>query len=160
MPSRPEQLQNFKLHYLQWEAEISMKKRPLTFADPGRFEIYSHHSAPTLYAEESHETVQICVPMERALYSVTRQSETGRTVVHNLGTRDVLVIPVGQPHSVNWRRPAAIALGRCVYTARSLHFRRGSPTQYVAWRGRRRQYCLRGCHSDRDRLPSCARCRG
>jgi AraC family transcriptional regulator len=99
---------NFKLHYLQWEAEISMKKRPLTFADPGRFEIYSHHSAPTLYAEESHETVQICVPMERALYSVTRQSETGRTLVHNLGARDVLVIPVGQPHSVNWRRPAAI----------------------------------------------------
>lgn len=85
-----------------------MKKRPLTFADPGRFEIYSHHSAVTLYPEEAHETVQICVPMERALYSVTRQSETGRTLLHHLGARDVLVVPVGQPHSVDWRRPAGI----------------------------------------------------
>src|SRR5262249_49452288 len=72
------------------------------------FEIYSHHSAPTLYPEEKHETVQICVPMESALYSVTRQSETGRALVHNLGARDVLVIPVDQPHSVHWRRPAGI----------------------------------------------------
>jgi len=48
-------------------------------------EIYSRHSAAVRYPEESHETVQICVPMARALYSVTRQSETGSTLAHALG---------------------------------------------------------------------------
>jgi AraC-like DNA-binding protein len=85
-----------------------MKTRPLTFADPGRFELYCHHSPPTTYPEESHETVQICVPMPRALYSVIRQSETGRSLVQHLGARDVLVLPVGQPHGVAWRRSADI----------------------------------------------------
>jgi AraC family transcriptional regulator len=52
--------------------------------------------------------VEICVPLEHALYNVTRRSETGRALVHHLGARDVLVVPVGQPHSVNWRRSADI----------------------------------------------------
>jgi AraC family transcriptional regulator len=85
-----------------------MEKRPLTFADPGHFEILCHHSPATVYPEETHETVQVCIPFERALYSVTRQSETGRTVIHHLGARDVLVVPAGQPHRVTWRRPADI----------------------------------------------------
>jgi AraC family transcriptional regulator len=67
------------------------------------------HSSPScVYPEETHDTIQICVPLERALYSVTRESETGRRLVHNLGSRDVLAIPLGQPHSVTWRRPADV----------------------------------------------------
>jgi AraC family transcriptional regulator len=80
----------------------------LVFVDPGRFEIYCHHSPPTIYPEESHETLQVCVPLERALYSVSRQSETGRALVHHLGAQDVLVLPIGQPHGVRWRRSADI----------------------------------------------------
>ena len=74
-----------------------MSERPLIFSDPGRLEIYCHFSPPTVYPEEAHATVQICVPLEQALYSVTRQSETGRALVHHLGARDVLVVPAGQP---------------------------------------------------------------
>jgi AraC family transcriptional regulator len=85
-----------------------MSSRPLTFSDPGRFELYCHRSGPTIYPEEVHETVQICVPLERAQYSVSRQSETGRTLVHHMGSRDILAIPVGQPHSVEWRREADV----------------------------------------------------
>lgn len=90
-----------------------MSTRPLTVADEGRYEIYCHHSAPTFYPEETHRTVQICIPFERALYGLVRQSETGKKLVHNFGARDILVLPIGQPHSVDWRRPADIA---------SLHF--------------------------------------
>ncbi len=82
--------------------------RPLTFADPGRFEVYCHHSPPTVYPEEIHDTVQVCIPLEHAVYRVTRSSESGRTLVHNLGSRDVLVVPTGQPHAVTWRRPADV----------------------------------------------------
>jgi len=57
---------------------------PLTFADPGRFEVYCHHSPPTEYPEESHDTLQICVPLEGALYRVVRSSDMGRTMVQNL----------------------------------------------------------------------------
>jgi AraC family transcriptional regulator len=88
--------------------ENPMSKRPLTIADPGHFEFYCHSSPATVYPEEAHETVQICIPLENALYSVTRQSETGRKIVHHLGSRDVLVVPIGQPHSVTWRRQADI----------------------------------------------------
>jgi len=85
-----------------------MAKRPIAFEGPGRFEIYCHHSAPTHYPEESHETVQVCIPLERARYAVIRQSETGRKLVHDLGSRDVLVLPARQPHAVDWQRPADI----------------------------------------------------
>jgi len=85
-----------------------MSSRPLTFSDPGRFELYCHRSGPTSYAEEVHDTVQICVPLEHAQYSVSRQSETGRTLVHHMGPRDILAIPIGQPHSVEWRRRADV----------------------------------------------------
>jgi AraC family transcriptional regulator len=85
-----------------------MSKRPLILSDPGRFEVYCHFSPPAVYPEETHETVQICVPLEHALYNVTRQSETGRALVHNLGARDVLAVPFGQPHAVTWRRSADI----------------------------------------------------
>jgi AraC-like DNA-binding protein len=85
-----------------------MSERPLSFADPGRFEIYCHHSPPALYAEETHDTVQICIPFEGARYDVTRHSAGGRNYVHRLSARDVLVVPAEQPHTVAWRRPADI----------------------------------------------------
>jgi hypothetical protein len=49
-----------------------MSDRPLSFADSGRFEICCHHSPPTDYPEETHATVQICIPQRGAAYSVTR----------------------------------------------------------------------------------------
>jgi AraC family transcriptional regulator len=85
-----------------------MSHRPVVVADPGRFQLICHHSPPTVYAEEAHDTVQVCVPLEQARYSVICQSETGRAVVHDLGARDVLAIPAGQPHAVTWKRPADI----------------------------------------------------
>ena len=86
----------------------SVIPRPRVFGDPGRFEIYCHGSPPTTYPEEVHETLQVCVPLENARYSVVRQSETGRRLVHQLGARDVLAVPVGQPHGVHWRHQADI----------------------------------------------------
>lgn len=71
-------------------------------------EIVSHHSPPTFYPQEHHDTVQICIPFVNAQYVVQRQSETGKTITHKLGARDVLVIPAGQPHAVDWKRPADI----------------------------------------------------
>jgi AraC-like DNA-binding protein len=85
-----------------------MSNRSLAFSDPGRFELYCHRSGPAVYAEEAHDTIQICVPLEHAQYSVSRQSETGRTLVHHMGSRDILAIPIGQPHSVTWKREAGI----------------------------------------------------
>jgi AraC family transcriptional regulator len=85
-----------------------MDQRPLTFADPGQFEVYCHHSGPTLHTEEMRGTLQICVPLEGARYSVVRHSETGRAITQHLGARDILVIPTGQPHAIDWRRPADI----------------------------------------------------
>jgi len=83
-------------------------RRPIIHEEPGRFELYCHNSPPTSYPEETHRTIQVCVPLERALYSVVRQSEAGRNLVHQLGARDILVLPIGQPHSVVWRRTADI----------------------------------------------------
>ena len=83
-------------------------RRPIVHEVPGRFEVYCHNSPPRTYPEETHQTIQVCVPLERALYTVVRQSDTGRNLVHQLGARDVLVLPVGQPHSVVWRRSADI----------------------------------------------------
>jgi AraC family transcriptional regulator len=82
--------------------------RPLAFASPGMYEVFCHASPPAVYPEESHETLQICVPLEHALYSVTRQSEVGNTVKQKLGARDVLVIPTSQMHIVQWLRSADI----------------------------------------------------
>jgi AraC family transcriptional regulator len=85
-----------------------MIKRPIVLADPGRFEMLCHSSPATMYPEEEHTTVQICIPLEYALYTLVRQSETGRRLVHHLGSRDVLAVPIGQPHAVTWRRQADI----------------------------------------------------
>jgi AraC family transcriptional regulator len=82
--------------------------RPLAFGSPGRYHLLCHASPPTLYSEEAHETLQVCVPLERALYTVTRQSETGNEVKQRLGSRDVLVIPTSQMHTIEWLRQADI----------------------------------------------------
>lgn len=84
-----------------------MKTRRIVFQNDD-VEIVSHHSLPTFYPEEHHSTVQICIPLVNAQYVVRRQSETGKTITHRLGARDVLVIPMGQPHTVDWKRPADI----------------------------------------------------
>src|SRR5262245_47697401 len=81
---------------------------PLTSSDPGQFELYCHDSPPTIYPEEAHSTVQSCVPLEGASYTARRQSETGTTLVQRLGVRDILVVPAGQCHAIDWRRPAGV----------------------------------------------------
>jgi AraC family transcriptional regulator len=85
-----------------------MAERPIVFASEGRFEIVSHASDPTEYAEETHAMIQICVPMVGARYRVMRETGTGASVVHDLAARDVLLVPAGQPHAVDWLRPAGI----------------------------------------------------
>ncbi len=85
-----------------------MSQRRVSFADPGSFELYCHHSPPTNYSEEAHNTIQVCVPLENALYSVARTSDGGRKDLRVLGARDILVIPATQPHAIEWKRPADI----------------------------------------------------
>jgi AraC family transcriptional regulator len=87
--------------------DFDMNRRRIVFENDD-VEIVSDHSLPTFYPEEFHDVVQICVPSVNAQYVVQRQSETGKTITHRLGARDILVIPVGQPHAVHWKRPADI----------------------------------------------------
>jgi AraC family transcriptional regulator len=82
-----------------------MKRRGIVFRSED-VEIVSHYSLPIFYPEEHHDAVQICIPFVNARYVVQRQSETGKTITHRLGARDVLVIPMGQPHTVDWKQPA------------------------------------------------------
>ena len=86
---------------------MSVSSRPIAFAGDG-FEVVAHESEPTRYPEESHATVQICIPMFGARYNVTRESETGTDLEHDFGARDILIVPAGQPHSVAWLRRAGI----------------------------------------------------
>jgi AraC family transcriptional regulator len=81
--------------------------RPIAFAGDG-FEIVAHESAPARYPEESHATVQICIPMVGARYTVTRETETGAALEHDLGAQDILLVPAGQRHAVHWLRRAGI----------------------------------------------------
>src|SRR5713226_509006 len=84
-----------------------MTTQPLPFSDPGRFELYNHHAAPMVSpGERSSEVVRVCVPLGRALYSITQRSKTGAALVKHLGTRDILVLPFGLPHTVAWKRTA------------------------------------------------------
>jgi len=85
-----------------------MTSQPVSYEAPGRFRIISHNSSPALYPEEAHDEVQVCIPFPRALYCVRRLSEHGRSLIHELGPRDILAIPSGQPHEVTWRRRAHI----------------------------------------------------
>jgi AraC family transcriptional regulator len=75
---------------------------PITFIAPGRFELCCHDSPPPFRG-----TVQVCIPLEGAMYTVTRQSETGKTIRHRLGSRDILVSPTNQL-VIDWLRPADI----------------------------------------------------
>ena len=74
----------------------------------GRFQIVSHSASPREYPEETHATLQVCVPMRGAQYTVTRHSETGRRIVQHLGSSEILIVPPGQPHAVTWRRTAFV----------------------------------------------------
>jgi AraC-like DNA-binding protein len=92
------------------QSEVSVDctmKRRIVFKNDD-VEIVSHHSPPALYREEHHDAVQICIPLGNAWYVVQRQSVTGKMITHRLGARDILVIPKGQPHVVDWRRSADI----------------------------------------------------
>jgi AraC family transcriptional regulator len=90
-----------------WPAQSAIKTRRIVFKNDD-VEIVAHHSLPTCYPEEHHDTAQICIPFVNAQYVVHRQSETGTTITPTLGARDILVIPMGQPHIVDWKRPADI----------------------------------------------------
>lgn len=82
--------------------------RPVGFTSPDRFLVYAHLSEPTSYPEEAHDAIQVCIPFPNARYTVCRQSTTGRAIVSQLGSQDILVVPAGQPHEVSWHRQAAI----------------------------------------------------
>jgi AraC family transcriptional regulator len=78
---------------------------PLSFVDPGRFELVCHSSP---FTEETRGSVQIYVPLERAVYSVVCQADGGRKTAHRLGSRDILIVPAGKPHTIESRRNASI----------------------------------------------------
>jgi len=82
--------------------------RPILFGGDGRLEIVAHDSGATRYASETHPTIQICVPMAGARYRVSRETETGRMLRQNLTARDILLVPRGQPHAVDWLRQAGV----------------------------------------------------
>ena len=82
--------------------------RSVGYTSPNRFLVYAHMSEPTFYPEEVHDAVQVCIPFPNARYTVHQQSATGRAIVSQLGSQDVLVVPAGQPHGVSWHRQAAI----------------------------------------------------
>jgi AraC family transcriptional regulator len=84
-----------------------VSNRPVAFTGDG-FEIVAHESAPARYPEESHATVQICVPMLGARYKVMRETETGAALEQDFGARDILLVPASQPHAVHWLRSAGI----------------------------------------------------
>ena len=85
-----------------------MARRPVGFSSPERFLVYAHTSQPTVYPEEAHSAVQICIPAPNASYTVRRHSATGRVMTERLEGRDILVIPADQPHGISWHREAAI----------------------------------------------------
>ena len=82
--------------------------RPTLHEEAGDFAMLLHHSPPKSYPEEAHSTVQVCIPYQGARYDVLRRSQGGTRLTHRLRTGDILVIPEGQPHAVNWLRPADI----------------------------------------------------
>ena len=82
--------------------------RPVGFTSPDRFLVYAHMSEPASYPEEAHDAIQVCIPFPNARYTVHRQSATGRAIVSQLGSQDILVVAAGQPHEVSWHRQAAI----------------------------------------------------
>lgn len=85
-----------------------MARRPVGFSAPECFLIYAHTSQPTVYPEEAHTAIQICIPAPNASYTARRQSTTGRSMTEQLRGRDILVVPANQPHGITWHREAAI----------------------------------------------------
>ncbi len=87
--------------------------RPTLYEESGDFAMLLHQSLPQSYPEESHETVQVCIPYKGARYDVLRSSHCGSKLSHQLRAADILIIPDGQPHTVHWLQTAEIL---------SLHF--------------------------------------
>lgn len=85
-----------------------MSDRPKLYHEADLFEVMLHHSPETLYPEESHETVQICIPFEGARYQVKRSTENGTGLTHTLSAHDILILPDRQPHAIHWQAPADI----------------------------------------------------
>ena len=83
-------------------------RRPTLHEESGGFRMLLHHSKPESYPEESHDTYQVCVPYQGARYDVLRSGDSGTRLTHRLRAGDILVVPAGQPHAVNWLRPADI----------------------------------------------------
>jgi AraC family transcriptional regulator len=88
------------------KAGVVMQTRRLILSETGKFEVSCNRTLPAFYPLEAREMVRILIPMESALYSVTSPSVDGKSVIHQLGARDILVIPSGQCHGVTWRRDA------------------------------------------------------
>lgn len=85
-----------------------MPKRAIAFEAPGKFVVYAHTSPVAHYPEEHHSGLQVCIPFHGARYVARRQSSSGKALVDELGGRDVLVIPAGQPHAIDWLAQADV----------------------------------------------------
>ncbi|NPC58448.1 helix-turn-helix transcriptional regulator [Caenimonas soli] len=90
-------------------AQNSMpSRRSASFVEPGMFELHCQSSPPTAYPEETHDSIQVCIPLQGAQYQVTRQSETGRKIVQKFGDKDILLVSREQQHAVHWLKSADI----------------------------------------------------
>src|SRR5262249_53231411 len=85
-----------------------MDAQPATLADPGRFEIYCHHRLPALYSKEARKAVPVFVPFQNARYQLNLNSNDGRAIVKDLGSRDVLAIPAHHSYAITWQRLALL----------------------------------------------------
>jgi hypothetical protein len=74
-----------------------MMTKPLPFSDPGRFALYLFDSIRLpIIPERGPDSIQICVPLARAHYSIAHKSDRGAKLVKDLGGRDILVLPADE----------------------------------------------------------------
>jgi AraC family transcriptional regulator len=86
-----------------------MMTKPLPFSDPGRFALYLFDSIRLpIIPERGPDSIQICVPLARAHYSIAHKSDRGAKLVKHLGGRDILVLPADDFHAVTWQRPSDV----------------------------------------------------
>lgn len=65
-------------------------------------------SAPALFPEESHSTMQVCVPLAGAVARIKRWNESGSRRVRTFTADQILGFASWQPHEVDWKREASV----------------------------------------------------
>jgi AraC-like DNA-binding protein len=80
--------------------QAQRRQRLAFFSKPGRVCLHLHSAGGAGHLQLSRDAIQIYVPLERAQYRVMRQSASDSNLLCHLSSRDVLVIPASDRHSV------------------------------------------------------------